>query len=214
MTDILYIDVAEISDVLFLEGLASLPKIMEDDVLRYKFAIDRKLKLFGRLLVAYYFEKNGVPFSFDNWQIDQDKKPFIPNGKAFNLSRSGTFVIAAFSDTSIGIDIELKKEMDFEDLIGNFHSEEQTFYRESNKKKTAFYNIWTRKEAFLKAKGLGIIKGLSSENCLNDSVQDNGIEWHINSIDFSPEYALAIASNTTEIHDYSLLEIKWKSLKN
>lgn len=85
----------------------------------------------------------------------QSKVPF------FNMSHSADLVIYAINwDTPIGVDVEKKRLLpDFLDMANSYFAE-----RELNTLRSlplaqhpdAFFNAWTRKEAFIKAHGMGL----------------------------------------------------------
>jgi 4'-phosphopantetheinyl transferase len=79
----------------------------------------------------------------------------------FNLSHSNGVALFAFArDYEIGVDIEKVRDIaEMEQIaIGFFSPKEYRFFRElpENMKKEAFFNCWTRKEAFIKAIGAGL----------------------------------------------------------
>lgn len=79
-------------------------------------------------------------------------KPYIENNPAYiSISHSGDFVAAAVSHKPIGIDIEVIKEKDLEFTKKIFCDSDLEFINNSEDKLTAFYKIWTAKEAYLKA---------------------------------------------------------------
>ncbi len=92
-------------------------------------------------------------------------KPYIGNCPwHFNISHTNESWAMAFSKQgSLGIDIE--EIQDFEDLIGliqkYFHHDEVKYVHEAEAKTDAFYRIWTRKEALLKASGIGLTDDLT-----------------------------------------------------
>lgn len=97
------------------------------------------------------------------------KKPFIfiPEFKEikFNLSYSKELMLVGLSKhDDIGIDIE--KINDIRDLenvaIENFSLQELKLYNSKLDKTDTFFKIWTRKEAFIKAKGKGLYQPLKS----------------------------------------------------
>lgn len=104
--------------------------------------------------------KNGKPFTSG---VD------LP----FSLSRSKnlfTFVIGQ-SNQSLGIDVEqIKPSIDFVEISRNYFSEEEQksilLFDGIDDQNRTFYEIWTRKEAFLKAIGIGIATKLSNVNVL------------------------------------------------
>lgn len=93
-------------------------------------------------------------------------KPFISfsenhPGLHFNLSHSKNKAVLAFSSVyPLGVDLEyLRTDLDFHSIAERFFSTEE-FRRVSiiprESQVEAFFFCWTRKEAFMKAKGLGL----------------------------------------------------------
>lgn len=79
----------------------------------------------------------------------------------FNMAHSEDLALYAFSfDQEVGVDVEYMRDMnEMEQLAGLiFSTEEIVIFRSlsEDKKKEAFYNGWTRKEAFVKALGDGL----------------------------------------------------------
>lgn len=87
------------------------------------------------------------------------KKPRDSN-LHFNISHSGNYVTSAISDTAkIGIDIEQIVGFDLQAAAHSFSKEEFAHIFNAKKMTTRlerFYKIWTLKEAFLKAIGIGM----------------------------------------------------------
>jgi 4'-phosphopantetheinyl transferase len=94
------------------------------------------------------------------------KKPSLLDGSGkrkihFNLSHSGGLVLYAFTrGLEIGVDIEKIRELaDMEQIAERFFSDREKAEFSAlppDIKKAAFFNCWTRKEAFLKALGTGL----------------------------------------------------------
>ena len=83
----------------------------------------------------------------------------------FNLSKSDRVVLFAFTrDRGIGVDIERVRDISEMDQIAErfFSVRENAVFRAlpESKKKEAFFNCWTRKEAFIKASGDGLSRSL------------------------------------------------------
>ena len=97
------------------------------------------------------------------------KPELMPDGGRpelrFNLSHTrGAALIGVTAGRELGIDIEWQRPMD--DLEGMARSvmsdEELAIWRslEPGERTAAFYHLWTRKEAYLKAIGLGLFRSL------------------------------------------------------
>jgi 4'-phosphopantetheinyl transferase len=78
----------------------------------------------------------------------------------FSLSRSGELVVIGLAPRPLGVDIErLAHTMDVEDLAAHvLTSRERTAFEalDPASRPTAFLRCWTRKEAYLKAIGMGL----------------------------------------------------------
>ena len=79
----------------------------------------------------------------------------------FNLSHSGILALYAFtSGRAVGVDVELIREVpDADDLAERFFSPTETASLRAlplDQRSLAFLACWTRKEAFIKALGLGL----------------------------------------------------------
>ena len=90
----------------------------------------------------------------------------------FNLSHSDKYALFAFGDTkNIGIDIEFVQHVAEINLMSRSIMTDREFliwtsFPDSLKEKL-FYRIWTLKEAYVKALGLGLTKNLVSFDVLN-----------------------------------------------
>jgi 4'-phosphopantetheinyl transferase len=93
-------------------------------------------------------------------------KPFISADSAnniqlyFNLSHSDTlFLLAITTDREVGIDVEqIRDGIPFSDmarLAFSLREQEELISLPDHLQQSAFYRCWTRKEAYLKASGMG-----------------------------------------------------------
>jgi len=116
--------------------------------------------IFLRQILHNYY----AHISPSEWKFSLTKygKPYIINKLNypinFTLSKSKSMVVLAFSTKyDIGIDIEqvtkLPTIIDFYNLV--YTSQEQKLLYDDHDKKETFYHLWTLKEAYLKALGIG-----------------------------------------------------------
>lgn len=87
-------------------------------------------------------------------------------GIYFNLAHSEDLALIAVTRIGpVGVDVEYVRELkDMDQLVARFFSarENERFQKvAANEKPAAFFNLWTRKEALLKATGEGITRSLS-----------------------------------------------------
>jgi len=141
---------------------------------RFRFEKHRRQYVVGRgalrtLLAAYL----GTRPELVKFTYGKRGKPFLdPSGTSegdlqFNLSNSDEMALVGFvRGPEIGVDIEYLKPMpDCEQISERFFSEsERKVLRgiPGRAKEEAFFNCWTRKEAYLKAVGEGLAAPLDS----------------------------------------------------
>jgi 4'-phosphopantetheinyl transferase len=85
----------------------------------------------------------------------------IQAGLQFNLSHSHQMALLAFTrGRNVGVDIEyMRPDVEFEQLARHFFSPTECAVlldMASVLRKETFYNCWTRKEAYIKARGEGL----------------------------------------------------------
>jgi 4'-phosphopantetheinyl transferase len=146
--------------------LRELPLNLQQKVLKYRRWQDRQNSLFGYLLIRYGMHQHGYPKSvFDNLQVASYGKPFISDGPFFNISHSGTMVAAGFSpDFEIGIDIEFREPINFDDFDNIYNEQEWQNVRNAEDSIDAFYHYWTYKESIIKLVGKGLSIPLTKVN--------------------------------------------------
>ena len=127
-------------------------------------------------------------------------KPYIANTNItpihFNLSHSGDWILIGFSNQPIGVDIEyINPEFPYDEVLNNYFSSKEIEFVNGNGGRDAFYKLWIRKEAYLKAIGKGVLDDLINIPCL-DGVHEELVRYsshatELNTISFftSKEYA-------------------------
>ncbi len=124
----------------------------------------------------------------------------------FNISHSGEWVLIAFADSELGVDIEeIKTSFSFQTIIQDQFSEaERNFLYNSSDPLHSFYNLWTRKEALLKAWGTGLKEDLREIPCLDGMHELPSIKnsWQLISFMMEGHYkaALAYAQQIHTVH--------------
>lgn len=113
---------------------------------------------------------------------DARGKPFLADHPEwhFSLSHSGDFAVCVLDDSPIGVDIEQHRPIDTQRLGAR--------YLDTNEPLTPaqFFSLWTRKESYLKAIGIGL-SGLHTEP--DDS-------WHFKEYPLAG-YSLTVCSRKT-----------------
>ncbi len=132
-----------------------------DKMNEFKLALNQKQSIVSSILKnkyvpsQIYYNEYGKPLNDDLF---------------FNVSHSNEYVVMAISKKySVGIDIEHIKKDVSDDLINYVCCEEEVEAIKTSERNKLFYVLWTRKEAILKCKGIGIVHNLK------DLLKDNEI---------------------------------------
>ncbi len=154
--------------------------------------------------IKFFYSEHGKPFIKDKH-----------NDKAieFNVSHSEECILIAVTlDNRVGVDVEkINEKIDYKSLSTRFFSKKENEYLRSlkeNKKLNAFYSIWARKEAFIKATGIGIGFGLDKFSvCSNnkftpkidiqhkEALEENWFSFELMNIE---QYKTALSTNNKE----------------
>lgn len=98
--------------------------------------------------------------------------PSIKNGPYFSISHCKSGIAVAVSKQPIGIDIEAVRPLKVDLVKKTMNPLEQEIIFSDTQPDWGFTRQWTRKEAFLKMKGTGIVSDL--HEVLSDI---DGLEW-------------------------------------
>ena len=91
------------------------------------------------------------------WKFNEYGKPFVEGGQEFSLSHCKFGIAVAVDNKPIGIDIESIRDLRPELVERTMNEAEQAQIGESA---VEFTKLWTKKEAYLKYLGTGIIDDL------------------------------------------------------
>jgi 4'-phosphopantetheinyl transferase len=155
------------AEVLSLRGLLSDDERARAD--RFRFERDRSRYTVGRALLrrllGRYLDLDPASVRFTYGPND---KPLLADGGLwFNLSHSGPVALFAFTrEAEVGIDVELENDEFAQERIAErfFSPAEVSALRAipRDEQGLAFMTCWTRKEAFIKARGDGLSLPLDS----------------------------------------------------
>jgi 4'-phosphopantetheinyl transferase len=133
---------------------------------RFQVAAARRRFVIGRTLLrrelgaAVGADPTALAFSTGNRGKPLLATPGLDDPPRFNLSHSGDLVAAVFADVEVGVDVEeLRSVPTAERLARRFYSPAECAALhglDGGVRDRAFLRIWTRKEAYLKATGLGV----------------------------------------------------------
>lgn len=158
-------------------AVEALTKLLSPDererAARFRFDVHRRRYIVGRGALRRLLGRElGVSPEAVGFDYGPRGKPFLAarHGRPdlqFNLSNSEELALAGFFfGHEVGVDVEFLKPMpDAEEIGERFFSipEREVLHRvAADRKEIAFFNAWTRKEAYLKAVGEGLAVALDS----------------------------------------------------
>lgn len=173
---------------------------------RFRYEQHRNRFIAGRALLrlrlsAYLHCKPAeIIFHYNEWG-----KPFVANARLeFNVAHSDNHFVLALSQEPVGVDIEKIKTIEDLQLVARtvFSPVELTAWTllPETEELPAFYRIWTRKEALLKALGRGVtefcpaISVLFAERIPALPENLSGPNWHLEDLELAPHFAAALAT--------------------
>ncbi|VGO19021.1 4'-phosphopantetheinyl transferase family protein [Pontiella sulfatireligans] len=185
-----------------------------------------------RVLLSGY---TGVPSSELEFQYSENGKPsLVPQASrllragqgrrdacdtiAFNVSHSGDWVVLAFGRSrQVGVDVEMiKEEMDVMPIASRYFTPEEAALIENAEHSCAvFFQLWARKEAYVKACGSGLFRELSSFSVPieNGRLPDRGEKdgWIFQRLEAGSKYASAVVTDKAldDVPCYDFNALKW-----
>jgi len=140
----------------------------------------------------------------------------------FNLAHSGELAIYAITLIGdIGVDIErVRADIDLEQLAHSFFSASEIASLDllaEGERRQAFFHCWARKEAFIKAKGIGLSIALNefdvslaadAELLKTRWDENEASRWSLQKIDVGRDYAaaLSVAAGDSNLTQWSFAE--------
>ena len=182
---------------------------------RFRFESDRRrfcvARASLRLVLGRYLKTKASRLQIDSGEYG---KPYFVDEKAtqglrFNLSHSNSLALIAVSrDREVGVDLEYMRAKFVTDEVAThfFSPSELAEFRDvpAHLKTQSFFNCWTRKEAYIKARGEGLYCALDQFDVsvaphapamlLNSRVAPGEVErWRFQDISPAAGYAATLA---------------------
>ena len=159
LLEIYHYDISKMSDEEFFKMYLSSDESRKAKADRIKHNPSKKLSIaageLARKIIAQKFniDKEDVRF-----RVDKSGKPYIEGIDVnFSISHSGTIALCAIADAPVGVDIEKIRDVDLSIAKKHFALDEQDYvFEKLSLSKQRFFEIWTRKEAYVKMLGKGI----------------------------------------------------------
>lgn len=153
----------------------------QDKILRYHFDIDQKLSLYSAILVRKVLsDMSGIPANKLLFYCQLNHKPELINLPQYKFSFSHTrnFILCCLSlKKEVGADVERIENPPYEIMEQVFHPEETLYVLSSKNPSVAFYEIWTKKEAYMKFLKTGLTGSLAQINTLQHELATSFLTW-------------------------------------
>lgn len=185
---------------------------------RFRFAADRDRFIAAhvclRNILARYLHLEPGELNFSTREYG---KPSLVNDPKleYNLSHSGDYALIAIArERKVGVDVErIRQDMELESIASRYFSTievSELMVLPTEQRETAFFNCWTRKEAYIKAHGLGLSLPLDSFDVslapnepavLRATRPDSttASRWTLLSLDVDSDYKGALAVEGTKL---------------
>lgn len=154
-----------------------------------------------------------------NYFANQYGKPALHDHKLeFNLSHSGDYALVAVAQRGkVGVDVErIRPGISSQVIARQYFSKNEVAELELlpfEQREAAFFTCWTRKEAYIKAQGLGLSLALESFDVsltpnepailrATRSDPQEAARWTLLPLDVDPHYRSAVAVESADLRPY------------
>lgn len=124
---------------------------------------------FAKLALRKFTLEDGITYIIER---NEYGKPYIKNNPNlhFNISHTKDMIVCAVSEKSIGVDIETVRPT-YNRIAEKFFSvkEQEYIFKSKDGQDVRFCEIWTRKEAYVKWIGKGMLMPFKSFDVIHDN---------------------------------------------
>ena len=203
--------ISDIRELFDLSGVELLDEERRSRLYRYRQQEDRMRCLAAGLMLRCVFGKQAAArLSFSRFG-----KPTMPGGPDFNLSHSGDKVVLLTDEQAVGVDIERIEPYSRAVAQKVFTMSERAWLAQQSTDK-AFFQLWTGKEAVMKALGLGFqLPPESFEICPDMSAPNpiGGRNWYLHWIEIE-NYMICTATEQPHVPEGPILLAGWELLQS
>lgn len=192
---------------------------------RFHFAADQQRFLLARTLVrsvlaGYLQQEPGhLRFGCNAHGKPELKRETTSASLQFNLSHTqGLLALAVTAEAAVGVDVEaVTRTVDMLALAERFFAAAETAQIKqcaAGQQRECFFRVWTLKEAYVKARGLGLQLGLDSfafqlagGSALAFSTAEPGVEsseWSFFQLQHSEHFCVAVAVHSADLTNADL----------
>ena len=187
------------------QALSKLPPEEAIKINRLQRWQDRDTTILGKLMLQNVLLEFGYDTELlSTLQYSLYGKPHLDAKIWFNISHSDLLTVLVVSaQGDLGIDAEKYEPQQIEDFTSFFTDLEMHEIRTAQDSMLRFYQLWTRKEAFLKAIGMGLLLPPAQIDARNQIYWNDTI-WFLHHIPLPQGYICHLAT----VIQYPTIEIK------
>lgn len=173
-----------------------LPGELQQRYAAYTHKKSRHRSICGLMLLSYLLKNSNTGLTLSDIHYTAEGKPITDSDFGFSISHAGDFIVCAGgAGCDIGIDIEHVRERDLSLFRDYFSPDEWIEIRSGSNPLFTFYRLWVRKEAVLKAAGMGITSSMSAIEVLRNELMLNNVCYYIKDVPIAVGYVAAIAAS-------------------
>lgn len=189
--------------------LLPMPEDMRHKILAYKSWKDRQSRILGKWLLIKLIKHFNLKLTLNELQYSVFNKPYFDlyspllrrgvRGEEsfdFSIAHSADIVLCAGTLSGrTGADIELVSPRNLDDYHELLTASEWKYINQSPDQQSAFYQIWTKKEALIKALGRGIDMDFDQLDVSEETILYEETNFFFRSINIAANYIAHIATS-------------------
>jgi len=195
---------------------------------RFHFARDRRRYLMTRGLIRSLLSRYVPQVAPADWRFENNEygRPRIANALPqaqrirFNISHSASLVVAALAvEREVGVDVEHTARAAPLEIAENFFSAREAKELQqlpAGLQPSRFWDLWTLKESYIKARGMGLSLPLDRFSFsfddanrvaidFEDSLEDSAARWQFWQLQPDNAHAVALCLERTQSQDVQIL---------
>ncbi len=168
-----------------------MPEDIQERIRRYRKEENKYQLMIGRLLLKEGMQQLGFKdFKLVDLFYNEFNCPLWREGIHFNIAHSANVVACAFSTTiKIGLDVEQIRRINLNDFAYILNELDEQNIQQAGNAYTAFFKIWTIKEAVTKAIGKGLSIDVQQIHIHERYAVFEGQKWWYQTLDLQENIA-------------------------
>ncbi len=139
-------------------------------------------------------------------ETSEHGKPFVPGWLAFSVSHTENAWAVLIADNPCGLDIQFPRECNMEKIADRFYTDEERALV-ADEGEDAFWQIWTRREAAVKAVGATVVSNIPDVTDMSVEIEDKRFwlhEFELLGADIAPYGAICTEDEPLTVHYFRL----------